>query len=178
MSTGSRGRRAMRRVSLAAFATMSITACEGGIAAPEPVISPIAGTVALVAQGVADVKVGAGEYPYLGCLSGYQPRVCIPATLEVLEDGRWFFRTYVVFTTPDHPTLQFTVFDLWHWTSKNNKCEGGGDPSHLYAACPAERRYIPSMMFDTWVDIVDPTMPPPAARQRVTWKYTPSSAGF
>ncbi|HSA57317.1 MAG TPA: hypothetical protein VLE53_16520 [Gemmatimonadaceae bacterium] len=166
------------RASLAAASAMALTACDGGVAAPEAPAAPLSGTVALVAQGVGETRVRAGEYAYLGCLSGYQPRVCIPATLEVLGDGRWFFRTYVLFTTPQHPSLSFFVFDLWHWASRNTKCDGGGDPSYLFGSCPAETRFTPSMTFDTWVDVVDPSQPPPPARQRVTWYYKPGTAGF
>ena len=175
-------RRVSRRFPFALMSVMLLNACGESATAPSAptatAIAQIQGTVTLVATGVGEMRVRAGEYPYLGCLSGYTPRVCIPATLEILEDGRWFFRTYVLFTSPDHPTLNFTVFDLWHWSSRNSKCEGGGDPSFLRGSCPAQTRFAPSMTFDTWVDITGPSVPFPFERQRVTWYYKPSSPGF
>lgn len=170
----------VRRASRAIPLIAALVACDTDRLAPTSLTpSPIASVDVVDDQG-ANVK--AGEYQYRGCFTearsypsgsatvSFDPPICIPITLVILEGG-WWYLWDPDFTPPDYPGLTVSVGDIWSGVSRNGKCRHTGDGSGR--GCVSETRYARSMIFRTGMVDVRVNGNWYRAISGVSWTYSP-----
>lgn len=175
-----RVRRASRTMAPALLLTAAITACDPERVAPTGVATSPAATVDVTDDQNTNIRPG--EYQYRGCFTEarsypwgsatvvFDPPVCVPITLVILEGGWWYLYD-PDYNPPEHPGLTVSIGDIWSGVSRNGKCRHTGDGSGR--GCVAETRYVRSMIFGTGMVDVRFNGAWYRATQRVSWTYSP-----
>jgi hypothetical protein len=157
-------RRAMRAIPTVAFACFAMMACDtDSLGPPAPAAPALSQGV-----GVQTVNVKPGLYPYSGCFTEasslygavgappkvfFDPPICLRATLEIFEDGRWTVWLPYNSTPPQHPDWAFSSFDEVSWTSRDGECRGAFQTGSLISqTCVTEPRYVRKMTFSNAAD--------------------------
>lgn len=166
MSETSSVRRTVRAIPKAAFVCFAMVACDTDSLGP-PAIAPISHSEGAGAVGVQAPNVKAGLYQYRGCftearsLGGvvghppmvfFDPPVCLPATLEIFEDGRWTVWLPNGVTAAHHPDWTFSSYDELSWTSRDGECRGVFQTGIMTQPCVTEPRYVRKMTFSTYAE--------------------------
>ena len=115
---------------------------------------------------LANVK--AGLYQYSGCFTEarsmygavgpppkvfFDPPICLRATLEIFEDGRWTVWLPYTVTPPQYPDWTFSAYDELSWTSPDGECRGAFQTGSLMSqTCVTEPRYVRKMTFSNAAD--------------------------